>query len=738
MQQATEQSKNFSGLVAFEDQISTLAKNRNQKTDKYIRKAFEKLEVANRQGFKDLAPLEEACTLLIDALRFNRQDLRPYLSLSYLFSLVDNYEIAEEYLTAALELEPEQPILQAWAEVLNEQQQDYLTRQSTPDLPQLSQDQAEHPQQLFEQLQSFIQKQIHQLMNQTELKPTLLPDRLKSLRDSLEAQQAISQQIGSKLKQLARRIDVSSLQELCRPLDATQRRYQSVLGVSLSLLEIRDQSQALEAECMGLIEQVRELKQASGIEPLIGAMESLMDHCDNLADRLDGIEKQRVDIRPVEGFYNQLLSGLTLCQKQVDAKIEALNKARRQRIAELPPEPSTAGTKQLLKGLGELQVFADRLWHLLPLDPCTKAMGGLYAFCQAPESAKLQRIVSELLDTLQQSESLHKAQIYGLLALIFHSYRKPLLAIEYLDYAQSLGQELAFTERLETLLKPLRKPLAGRVVRQPLVNGVIKMIATLSADTDKMSQRLLILLPSNGSQPAGSLYIEALALLCDFCMLPIHGSLLQAADRLLASLAAKQEEAPVYALLSTLFLSAGKASLGLEYLKYAQALNPGLPEASLIQAGFEGLRAIAPLAGDAQISPKAAVRKPALKGIANLLQLFRGDLAQSAARLKSLLPPAELLQHEISRQESLALQSFGLQPGQTQLKERSESLVNLLSSPTPAEAELHVLLGTLLASCGKPLLLLEFLDYAQQLEPDSVWFEQLRQRLSRPKPTPKS
>ena len=79
----------------------------HQQAEKHFDAALGLLEKAQKRGFDKPEPLLQAASLLLEALRYRRQDLRPHLALAYLFSLREDQDMALVCLSAAARLAPD-------------------------------------------------------------------------------------------------------------------------------------------------------------------------------------------------------------------------------------------------------------------------------------------------------------------------------------------------------------------------------------------------------------------------------------------------------------------------------------------------------------------------------------------------------------------------------------------------------------------------------------------------------
>lgn len=742
----------FQEITQVDDQLSALSKKRQQEADHHYRMGFQILDTAFKQQFQNLALLEQACNEFIQAMRHNRSDVRPYLALSYLFSLVSNYPNAWKYAKAAKQLEPNSDVVLNWEKTLTEQQKKAEIKKQRP--PELSQSHAseleptpQNIQQMYTKLQNFLVAQVKHVMELKSPEPSLDNSALHEMNMALHIFQQNAEQIEAQFAWLEKHKNIDDLRKLYTPFEANLRRFREAIGVAMSLSELLERCQELNREVEVIKTKIQKLADSQEIPPVSELLETVLDQCDYLADNIDYLETQGYDLALVETVYSRLSKDVTECQDLLDKTIERFNKMRRQRRAEMPPEPSTAGIKPLLQKLPDAQLgaLAERLWFLMPINPVEKISIGLYAFCLQPDKQKMLAIVKELLNSLSVGGSNEDTSaIYGMLAIIFYSYRKPLLAVEYMDYADTLAQGLPHTLRLKDLLVTFsRQRLSLKTTaKKPVLQGVSRLLATTTLPIDQVAESLRLLLPSQLHKKAPNLYLEARELLCDFCMNPARNTLLAAADRLLMALASQECAAEVYVLLGAIFFAMGKPLLAQEYIGFSQALQTDVSEAKYVLTRVQHLKmpepaktaapaggAAAPAAPGASplqaSAPPKQLRKPAPAIALSTLQNSQLKLAEVAQKLSPLLKQPGSFPTDYAPLR--LLDEYVFSPSPATWGEAIHSLNEILESPQ-VRAEDYALMGLLLFACGKPLLLLEYLDYAKSLSADSAMVQRLQER----------
>lgn len=80
----------------------------------------------------------------------------------------------------------------------------------------------------------------------------------------------------------------------------------------------------------------------------------------------------------------------------------------------------------------------------------------LQEFCHYPKTNVIPPLIEEVIDLLDTNAE--SAYLYTILGCIFYCYRRPLLAMEYANYAQALGGEHSLLTKLLQRLPQSRWP----------------------------------------------------------------------------------------------------------------------------------------------------------------------------------------------------------------------------------------------------------------------------------------
>lgn len=294
-------------------QVLTQAREaRNALKNRHIQAAEEKyeaalasLEAGKRAGADAGEHFLRAYDQLIDAIRQNRSDARLYLALAYVLMAGGQFREARKALGQVRKLEPEHPQLQAYAARLAELE----AAPSGGRLPVCS-----IPAQLLsqpDQLHDFLEQQLYQ--------QTRYGFELAGLSGSSQADWGASletaQQLGQNLVTLREAIgclehefETGALLARLKPLETLQTRFQGQIRQHQDLDYLK--AEILRLSEMALAYTDPDCPPLAGAEGLKQAAEIMFDGCDAVADRLDALEAEGIDISDLHQRYSRLLAAV--------------------------------------------------------------------------------------------------------------------------------------------------------------------------------------------------------------------------------------------------------------------------------------------------------------------------------------------------------------------------------------------------------------------------------------------
>jgi hypothetical protein len=301
------QMKQFEVLQAQARQAQTSRHKQGQ--DVYQQALVYFQQVINSE-FQDKEALKQSMQLLHKTLHLNREDHRPHLVLGYILYLMDHNTEAAVYAHQAQALQPQdQHTRQLLALLTPTAQPQVFAVQASSHHRGLDFDA------LYDQVKSQIQEKSQHILSvhYHHLKPSLDPEIKRQLEHIHRALGQFIQRTEAALNTLEAEFDLSELENGMRPLQMRLKQWQNWLRLSEQMLALEEQMQAEIQTVRQWTEQTRQGRPRSEKE-----LDALFDRCDRLADRLDALEAEGIEINTLLALYERLV-------KKTDALQDALD-----------------------------------------------------------------------------------------------------------------------------------------------------------------------------------------------------------------------------------------------------------------------------------------------------------------------------------------------------------------------------------------------------------------------------
>lgn len=292
--------KALSGLQAQREQLDA---RRSRLSGDAYQQGLEAFARASRSDFQDREALRQALDAWFEAIKQQRSNPEPYISLGYLFLLLGDSRTAVMYLKAAQNIAPRHPDPPVLIELLLRE-----GRAEPAVSPAAAQGSIDD--ESFEALEAELRDWLRRI--QTWQPPVPTPadqERLQLANCHQELAQALSE-FQAQLIALEAEFDVSQLRARLRPLESKLQQYGQAIRLSEQFAE-------LSATIQQLYGLTRKASQDIGDEPLPD-LEQLLDDCDAIADRLEAIEAKGFDISPLSGPYEALCQAIEKLQDKLD------------------------------------------------------------------------------------------------------------------------------------------------------------------------------------------------------------------------------------------------------------------------------------------------------------------------------------------------------------------------------------------------------------------------------------
>lgn len=226
--------------------------------------------------------LLQACSLLMDALRYHRLDIRPRIALAYAFSLLDEEDMAIACLSQALELDAQNPLILAMLQGLG--------RVEAPDpfrpwpAPLSSQAQAD----LYDRIDQHILSRLQRLSRYPhyQLEAAASGERARLLLSAVLEVRAICQEIRLRLLPLDRHPQLPALRRRMQPLESQLRQLEQKYCLCG---EYRLLQKEMEISLNACTRLEGDFSRRIAAGTLLPELDALLNHCDRFADRLDAL-----------------------------------------------------------------------------------------------------------------------------------------------------------------------------------------------------------------------------------------------------------------------------------------------------------------------------------------------------------------------------------------------------------------------------------------------------------------
>lgn len=288
------------------------------------------LGMAGQDSYQDRGLVLAACDLLMDAIQLGRTQVEPYLLLAHVFIVYRDDKQARRYLALAREIEPGHPDIELYSAFLEagigdegeREQEGPRAGQGLVNQTSLANVDDVDPDVLFEQLELEIQRRLREAMS-SEL-AVMQPSAagLEEQRTQLNQFSAGLTGLQRQLERLAAELDVLDLSRKLRPLEVLQNRLGRVLGQSERMRDLLGRIGELKHQARELSD--RAASQAGddpGPDRLARqsqCLEALLDGCDGLADGIEALEAEQVNISELTAPYEDLCAAVEILQDTLD------------------------------------------------------------------------------------------------------------------------------------------------------------------------------------------------------------------------------------------------------------------------------------------------------------------------------------------------------------------------------------------------------------------------------------
>lgn len=320
----------FQQLEALSKLSASRDQQRHGQSEKQLIDGLNLIEQAQAEGFSQPLHLQQAASLLTEAIKRNRAEIRAYLGMAYIFLLLEDHSMAQKYVHQALQLQPNNPLVRSFQARVGEDYQRVTKRRQELRNP------AAHPttaaaqpsrmtaaddddiDTLYDQTETHIRQMLRELMLAGMPQPAADSAGIRRLEQALETHQANYAQIMAQLKKIETELDTADLMRLVKPVEAHHQRYRQVISFSQLLKGLKDRLVAEIEQVKEITEEARNTQDPSDIEVLEENLEALLDNADSFAQEIETLQQQNFPLAGLEDLYEQLQERLETYQDALE------------------------------------------------------------------------------------------------------------------------------------------------------------------------------------------------------------------------------------------------------------------------------------------------------------------------------------------------------------------------------------------------------------------------------------
>lgn len=302
---------NLKELASLRDKAGHLAQNRHAQANVHYQAGVQALAEARLYHLEKPYLLAEALKAFLLALQLNRTDPRPALAAAYLFILVGNGRMANRYLRLVLEQDPEN------ADAKNLQQQLVLTTAIADPISPDTEPIHDYDL-LYEELVQRCKQELHQIHTRFSFQPVLEPEALSQLKQQYQTGFQTTQDLKRQVHLLDQELDASDLLMDLQRLEQLCNRLLQTIQASQRVQVLGEQIQTLQPQILRLLLAMAGQPRLAEVKAAETELETILDHCDGLADQLDALEAEGIVVAGLFNLYQTLSQTIEDLQDKLD------------------------------------------------------------------------------------------------------------------------------------------------------------------------------------------------------------------------------------------------------------------------------------------------------------------------------------------------------------------------------------------------------------------------------------
>jgi len=312
--------KQFKSLTKPIEKKAQIHTKRQKKADKLFELGMSCLEQAHFEDFSNQQTLLDAMEHLVGSIQHNRRDVRPFLAVAYLYSLINYFDKAIEFLNGALEIDSDNPIILSMKQAFTELEEEAKTETAAlPSISDAGQSEVDYDE-LYDKLEKFIISEFKLTMAHSLPSPTYKAEIIEDIEGEIKTKEELCQNIQAQIDILDQEIDISELNNKFKPLRMTLNRLINLRNNCEQFQDAMEQIILATTEIRESNERIDLLDPEDNIDQEL--LDPLIDRCDLIADKLDGMAELNLKITSLVKHYDLLIMGLEQIQSKIDDAVE--------------------------------------------------------------------------------------------------------------------------------------------------------------------------------------------------------------------------------------------------------------------------------------------------------------------------------------------------------------------------------------------------------------------------------
>lgn len=280
------------------------------------------------------AKLKQATDCFSKGIQYNYKNPDNYLGMGFLFLLLNQPREALPYLKTALALKPDselgQELLRQAQRVATPGSASLTPSPSSPAPVIANPEHARDYDDLYDATEAALRLALKTVMSDPILGLQPAPDatQLQHIHSQLALYQGQIAHFTHQLQILDEEIEVSDLRRTLGMIDRAVQRLVTKAALFEQFVTLAQDVQQHQEQALALTETAHTTTEPSLIAHLETQLQTLLDHCDHMADQLDAFDGKAIDIGTLQPIYQAYVSQLENLQDALEEIAERLQQTK--------------------------------------------------------------------------------------------------------------------------------------------------------------------------------------------------------------------------------------------------------------------------------------------------------------------------------------------------------------------------------------------------------------------------